>query len=83
MELEVTLTDALILWINVNFQALRRRRAMQRLTRRRRLRFRRYKISSAIYSAQACWIEFLIFHKALRGSVPSHHLGTRVLSACI
>ena len=37
-------TDPLILWTSVNFQALRRRRATQRLARTRHLRFRQYKI---------------------------------------
>ena len=44
MELESSVTVAFILWFSVNFLALRRRRAMQRLTRRRHLRFLRYKI---------------------------------------
>ena len=44
MELETSVTVAFILWFSVNFLALRRRRAMQRLTRRRHLRFLRYKI---------------------------------------
>ena len=43
MELKITETVAFILWFTVSFQALRRRRAMQRLTRREYLRFLRHK----------------------------------------
>ena len=41
---EVTVTVAFILWFSVNFQTLRRRWAMQRLPKRRHLRFLQYKI---------------------------------------
>ena len=87
MELEITVTVALSLWFSVNFQALRKRRALQRLTRKRHMHFLRCKIfcfrqaPAAIYSA--CWAEFLLFQKDLRGFASSHYFGTHLLSASI
>ena len=46
MEIEITVTVAFIRRFSVSFQALRRRRAMQLLTRRRHFGFLRFKIFS-------------------------------------
>ena len=40
-----------------------------------------FSTSSAIYSAS--WIDFLLFHKDLRGSAYSHYLSTHLFSASI
>ena len=80
MELETNVTVAFILWFSVSFQALRIEEGYVAFNEETAfalssLQDMPFSTSSAIYSA--CWIEFLVFHKDLRGSVSSQYLGKR------
>ena len=76
MELDITVAVAFILCgFSLNFQALRRRRAMHRLTRRRNLRFLRFKTFRLRQAQQFIALVGLSLCYFTTRSPSSHYLG--------